>query len=55
MHEKYLKREEIRLKSIYEQPILVVEYFDEADVITASETEIDQADGKGYIPGTWYV
>ena len=43
------------MKRKYAQLELVVEYFDEADVITASETEIDQADGKGYIPGTWYV
>ena len=43
------------MKKLYEGLYLVVEYFDDADIVTASETEIDQADGKGYIPESWYA
>ena len=43
------------MKKLYERLELVVENFDELDIVTASETEIDQADGKVYIPESWYA
>ena len=53
-HEKYSKdlysRRKNPLKSIYEQPSVVIERFEETDLITESPSEFD---GVGYIPDEW--
>ena len=38
------------LKSSYEKPILMIEFFDEKDLITESPSNFD---GVGYIPDDW--
>ena len=38
------------MKSSYEKPILMIEFFDEKDLITESPSNFD---GVGYIPDDW--
>lgn len=38
------------MKSIYEKPLLMIEYFEEKDLITESPSNFD---GVGYIPDEW--
>ena len=40
------------LKSIYEKPSVVIERFEETDLITESPSEFD---GVGHIPDDWFV
>ena len=45
-----ISKEDNLLKSIYEQPSVVIERFEETDLITESPSEFD---GVGYIPDEW--
>ena len=38
------------MKTSYEKPSIVIEFFEEKDVITESPSEFD---GVGYIPDEW--
>jgi len=38
------------LKSIYQKPIMTIEFFDEKDVMTVSNT-----DGLGFIRDDWWI